>query len=80
MGRSNTPVLCCEQEFPLSDSDGLPMEGDLGLGIVVGLIAGCVGAIVVFAIAKPETKRGVLIGVGLQLAVGILYTIVRANL
>lgn len=43
----------------------------MGLGFCAGFFGGCIGLILVYAIAKgPETKRGAGIGFAAQIVVG----------
>jgi hypothetical protein len=51
-------------------------EGNLPLGFVAGFFGGCIGAGLVYALAKGQaTKRGAAIGFACQAALGILLRI-----
>jgi hypothetical protein len=51
----------------------------MGLGFCAGFFGGCIGLILVYAIAKgPATKRGASIGFAAQLVVGVLIRILAA--
>jgi hypothetical protein len=48
-----------------------PIQGNIGLGIAAGFFGGCIGLILVLAIAKgPETKKGAWIGFAVQIVLG----------
>jgi hypothetical protein len=48
-----------------------PVQGSIGLGFVAGFFGGCIGLILVYAIAKgPDTKKGAGIGFAAQIVVG----------
>ena len=50
-----------------------PVTGSLGLGFLAGFFGGCIGLILVYAIAKgPETKKGAGIGFAAQIVVGAI--------
>ncbi len=54
-----------------------PVEGNLALGILAGFFGGCIGLILVYAIAKGhQTKRGAGIGFAAQIAFGLVLRIV----
>jgi hypothetical protein len=51
--------------------DYMMPQGSLGLGFLAGFLGGCIGLILVHAIAKgPETKKGAGIGFGVQILLG----------
>jgi riboflavin transporter FmnP len=48
-----------------------PVTGNLGLGILAGFFGGCIGLILVYALAKgAATKKGAGIGFAAQIIVG----------
>ncbi len=55
-------------------------KGSFGLGFAAGFLGGCIGLGIVYATSKgEETKRGALIGFGVQAAVGIVVRVVAAS-
>jgi hypothetical protein len=62
-----------QQPFGLQPSYTAPVTGSLGLGFLAGFFGGCIGLILVYAIAKgPETKKGAGIGFAAQIVVGAI--------
>jgi riboflavin transporter FmnP len=56
-----------------------PVVGSLGLGFCAGFFGGCIGLILVYAIAKgPETKRGAGMGFAAQIVVGVIMRVIGA--
>jgi hypothetical protein len=48
-----------------------PVTGSLGLGFLAGFFGGCIGLILVYAIAKgPQTKKGAGMGFAAQIVLG----------
>jgi hypothetical protein len=63
----------------MQPNDIAPMQGSLGLGFCAGFFGGCIGLVLVYAIAKgSETKKGAGIGFVVQIVVGVLLRIVGA--
>lgn len=61
------------QPFGLQPAYVAPVTGSLGLGFLAGFFGGCIGLILVYAIAKgPETKKGAGIGFAAQIVVGAI--------
>jgi hypothetical protein len=57
--------------FGLQPSYTAPVAGSLGLGFLAGFFGGCIGLILVYAIAKgPETKKGAGMGFAAQIVIG----------
>ncbi len=53
-----------------------PVQGNFALGFLAGFFGGCIGLILVHAIAKgAETKRGVSIGFGVSFIVGAVVRV-----
>jgi hypothetical protein len=49
------------------------VEGSFGLGFLAGFFGGCIGFILVMAIAKgPQTKRGAGVGFALGIVIGAI--------
>lgn len=60
-----------QQPFGMQPDYIAPVQGSLGLGFCAGFFGGCIGLIVVYAIAKgPETKKGAGIGFAAQILIG----------
>lgn len=51
-------------------------EGNYWAGFAIGFFFALLGLIIVYVVAKPETKRGSLHGFGTRLGVVVLLTIV----
>lgn len=52
------------------------VEGNIALGFLAGFFGGCIGLILVMAIAKgPQTKRGAGIGFAAQIVIGAILRI-----
>ena len=52
------------------------VEGNVALGFLAGFFGGCIGLILVMAIAKgPQTKRGAGIGFAAQIVIGAILRI-----
>jgi hypothetical protein len=57
----------------------MPVVGSFGLGFLAGFFGGCIGLILVYAIAKgPQTKKGAGVGFAVQLVVGGMLRIINA--
>jgi hypothetical protein len=57
----------------------MAVEGSMGLGFCAGFFGGCIGLILVYALAKgPATKRGAGIGFAAQIVVGLLFRVMAA--
>jgi len=58
---------------PMGGAYPLPVvQGSTGLGILAGFFGGCIGLVLVLALAKgPDTKRGAWIGFAIQIVIGI---------
>ena len=71
-GGMNNPYAAPQQQpFGLQPSYIAPVAGSLGLGLLAGFFGGCIGLILVYAIAKgPETKKGAGIGFAAQILIG----------
>ena len=71
-GGMNNPYAAPQQQpFGLQPSHIAPVAGSLGLGFLAGFFGGCIGLILVYAIAKgPETKKGAGIGFAAQILIG----------
>lgn len=66
-------------QYAPSMSPGGPLPGSFGLGFAAGFFGGCIGFILVLAIAKgPETKRGAKIGFIVSIVIGALFRIIAA--
>jgi hypothetical protein len=68
-----------QQPFGLSPGGTAPITGSLGLGFLAGFFGGCIGLILVYAIAKgPETKKGAGMGFAAQIVIGaVLRAVAR---
>jgi hypothetical protein len=59
------------QPFGMQPTFAAPVTGSLGLGFLAGFFGGCIGLILVYAIAKgPETKKGAGMGFAAQIVLG----------
>ena len=66
-----------QQQFGMQPNYIAPVQGSLGLGFCAGFFGGCIGLILVYAIAKgPETKKGAGMGFGAQIVVGIILRVI----
>ena len=55
------------------------MPGSFGLGFAAGFFGGCIGFILVLAIAKgPDTKRGAKVGFIVQMVLGAIIRVISA--
>jgi len=62
------------QPFGMNQGYAAPITGSLGLGFLAGFFGGCIGLILVYAIAKgPETKKGAGIGFAAQIVLGGVF-------
>jgi hypothetical protein len=70
----NNPYAAPQQQpFGLQPAYTAPVTGSIGLGFLAGFFGGCIGLILVYAIAKgPETKKGAGMGFAAQIVVGAL--------
>lgn len=60
-----------QQPFGMQPNYMAPVQGSIGLGFLAGFFGGCIGLILVYAIAKgPDTKKGAGIGFAAQIVVG----------
>ena len=60
-----------QQPFGMQPNYIAPVQGSIGLGFLAGFFGGCIGLILVYAIAKgPDTKKGAGIGFAAQIVVG----------
>lgn len=70
---------CADQAVIDGSDDAIAsgaVEGTFGGGFAAGFFGGCIGFILVLAIAKgEETKRGAKIGFGIQFVLGILVRV-----
>ena len=68
----NNPYAAPQQQpFGLQPGYTAPITGSLGLGFLAGFFGGCIGLILVYAIAKgPETKKGAGMGFAAQIVLG----------
>ena len=67
----NNPYGGQPQPFGLAPGYPAPVTGSVGLGFLAGFFGGCIGLILVYAIAKtPETKKGAGMGFAAQIVVG----------
>jgi hypothetical protein len=58
-------------QFGMQPPYTAPVTGSLGLGFLAGFFGGCIGLILVYAIAKgPETKKGAGMGFAAQIVLG----------
>ena len=65
------PYGAPQQPFGMQPSYAAPIVGSLGLGFLAGFFGGCIGLILVYAIAKgPETKKGAGMGFAAQIVLG----------
>jgi hypothetical protein len=73
-GGMNNPYAAPQQQpFGLQPSYTAPVAGSLGLGFLAGFFGGCIGLILVYAIAKgPETKKGAGMGFAAQIVIGVV--------
>ncbi|MCP4810392.1 MAG: hypothetical protein GY913_22735 [Proteobacteria bacterium] len=56
------------------------LEGNFFLGFAAGFFGGCIGALLVLAMAKgTQTKKGARVGFGAQLVVGALLRVVASG-
>jgi hypothetical protein len=56
-------------------------RGDFGLGLAAGLLGGCIGLVLVEALAKGnETKRGARFGFLAQLVIGVSLRVLASTL
>ena len=57
----------------------VPPQGNFGLGFVAGFFGGCIGLILVYAIAKgPQTKKGAGVGFATGIVIGAVIRIILA--
>src|SRR5690349_4140373 len=57
-----------QQPFGMQPSYIAPVTGSIGLGFLAGFFGGCIGLILVYAIAKgPDTKKGAGMGFAAQI-------------
>jgi hypothetical protein len=69
----NNPYAAPQQQQPfgMQQSYTAPVTGSIGLGFLAGFFGGCIGLILVYAIAKgPETKKGAGMGFAAQIVIG----------
>jgi hypothetical protein len=73
-GGMNNPYAAPQQQpFGLQPAYTAPIMGSLGLGFLAGFFGGCIGLILVYAIAKgPETKKGAGMGFAAQIVIGVV--------
>ena len=65
------PYGAQQPQFGMQPSYAAPITGSLGLGFLAGFFGGCIGLILVYAIAKgPETKKGAGMGFAAQIVLG----------
>ncbi|WP_394831563.1 hypothetical protein LVJ94_34125 [Pendulispora rubella] len=58
----------------MSNLQATPAQGSVGLGFLAGLFGGCLGAGLVYALAKgPDTKKGALYGLIAQVCIGFIF-------
>ena len=68
-----------QQPFGMQPDYIAPVQGSLGLGFCAGFFGGCIGLILVYAIAKgPETKKGAGMGFAAQIVVGVIMRVIAA--
>src|SRR6478752_2665327 len=69
-----------QQPFGMQPDYIAPVQGSLGLGFCAGFFGGCIGLILVYAIAKgPETKKGAGMGFAAQIVLGaVMQVVMRA--
>jgi len=66
-------------QYAPSTTPGGPVVGSFGLGFAAGFFGGCIGFILVLAIAKgPETKRGAKIGFLVSIVIGAIFRVIAA--
>ena len=66
-------------QYAPSTMPGAPIVGSFGLGFAAGFLGGCIGAGLVYALAKgPETKRGAKVGFIVQLVLGGIFRVIAA--
>lgn len=64
------------QQFGMQPNYPAPITGSLGLGFLAGFFGGCIGLILVYAIAKgPETKKGAGMGFAAQIVLGAIMRV-----
>lgn len=52
------------------------VQGSTGLGFCAGFFGGCIGLILVLALAKgPDTKKGAWIGFAVAFVIGIIVNV-----
>ncbi len=62
--------------MPYAAPGMMQVPGSFGLGLLAGLFGGCIGLVLVHALAKgTETKRGANIGFVIQMAIGGLLRV-----
>ncbi|MBX3193360.1 MAG: hypothetical protein KF819_40635 [Labilithrix sp.] len=70
-GYGQPPGFGQPQTFGMQPSYTAPVQGSIGLGFAAGFFGGCIGLILVYAIAKgPATKKGAGIGFAAQIVAG----------
>lgn len=66
-------------QYAPSTTPGGPVVGSFGLGFAAGFFGGCIGFLLVLAIAKgPETKRGAKVGFIVSIVIGAVFRVIAA--
>src|SRR4051794_29699586 len=68
-----------QQPFGMQNDYMAPVQGSIGLGFCAGFFGGCIGLILVYAIAKgPDTKKGAGMGFAAQIVLGVIFRVIAA--